>query len=132
MNRGISGLGLAATLISMILRPKSHEGTDLASVSPQGATLENVVLKIRDRPTTLFYGAGVCKGCGGPSGDELLRSVGLGIGNPMSFLQRMNDVLKFDDSNRGEVEERVKQQLSPVSPHDEQRYLFSMPWRALC
>ena len=43
----------------------------------------------------------------------------------------MGEVIQLDHSNRREVEDFVKERLATVSALPEQKYLFSLPWRAL-
>ena len=105
----------------------------MATVTGQQVTLDDVLVKIRDKPTALFFGAGVALGCGGPSGGQLIQVLKTRFPNETStsFPDYMSHILKLDNSNRKELEDFLKEQLLTVSAHAEQQFLFSMPWRAL-
>jgi hypothetical protein len=95
--------------------------------------LEDVVTKIKESPSSLFYGTGICQDCGGPSWDELLsdlqkRFQGESSNDPFDYLE---EIIQFDNSNRAEIEDYIRTRLSAISPQDDQKYLFSIPWRAV-
>ena len=95
--------------------------------------IKEILATIQKKPVSLFYGAGVCRDIGGPSGDQLFDSVKQQFsgGASKDFFSYMNEVIEFDNSNRNEIEKSITNQLSSVSPDDEHRYLFSLPWRAI-
>ena len=92
-----------------------------------------MVAQIRQSHASLFYGAGVTCGCGGPTWDELfstLKSKFSG-GRSNKFFDYVQEIVGYDDSNRAEVEDLIRNRLASVSPRDEQKYLFSIPWKAV-
>ena len=95
--------------------------------------LEELVAEIKRSPVSLFYGAGVAITCGGPSWKELFSGIKDRFpgGKSDEFFTYMDEIIGFDDSNRAEVEEFVRTRLASISPQDDHRYLFSIPWRAV-
>lgn len=95
--------------------------------------IKEILTIMQKKPMSLFYGAGVCLDIGGPNGTQLLQAVKKQFPNCTSkdFFGYMNEVIAFDNSNRGEVEKWVSEQLLSISPNDDHKYLFSMPWRAI-
>lgn len=91
------------------------------------------MLRIHERPSALFFGAGVATGCGGPSGNKLLEAVKHRFNEAKAdrLLNCLEEVINLDNSNRKEVEDFVKGEVGAVSAGPEQKYLFSLPWRAL-
>lgn len=88
---------------------------------------------IDKKPISLFYGAGVSMACGGPSGSQLFSAIRKQFKGPEieSFFDYMDKIMKFDDSNRSEIEAFIIDQLASISPEESHRYLFSLPWRAI-
>lgn len=82
---------------------------------------------------SLFYGAGVCMGCGGPSGDQLFHNIKQQYpnGTSQNFFDYMNEIIDFDNKNRNEIESLIKKNLLSISPLDTHHYLFSLPWKAI-
>lgn len=70
---------------------------------------------------------------GGPSGTQLIKSVKQQYpgDETKGFFDYMNEIIEFDNSNRNEIEKWIRNHLSSISPEDEHRYLFSLPWRAV-
>jgi hypothetical protein len=96
-------------------------------------SIDALVASIKDRPSALFFGAGIGRNCGGPSGGELkqmLRERFKGQDHD-SFLDYMNNVILISETNRKEVEDFIKLHLSVISASDEEKYLLSLPWRVL-
>jgi hypothetical protein len=93
--------------------------------------IDEVISIIKDSPSSLFYGTGVSSDCGGPSWKELLSDLKRkfpGIeDDPFKY---MDGIISFDDSNRKEIEDFLRTRLAAISPKDNQKYLFSLPWRA--
>ena len=95
--------------------------------------LDELVAEIKRSPISLFYGAGVAITCGGPSWGELFSDIKSRFpeGKSDEFFTYMDEIIGFDDSNRAEVEEFVRTRLASISPQEDHRYLFSIPWRAV-
>ena len=95
--------------------------------------LAEILSEMQKKPTSLFYGAGVCLDCGGPSGSQLFDAITQQFpgGNSTDFFEYLKEIIDFDNTNRNEIEAAIKQSLSLVSPRDEQKYLFSLPWKAI-
>lgn len=95
--------------------------------------LNDLVNEIERNPVSLFYGAGVTKTCGGPSWKELISDIKDRFpgGKSEDFFEYMDEIIGFDDSNRAEIEDFVRTRLTSVSPQEDQRYLLSIPWRAV-
>lgn len=95
--------------------------------------IKEILGQMEKKPMSLFYGAGVSMDCGGPSGVQLLNSVKTQYpgGSSENFFEYMNKTIDFDNSNRNEIETWIRNHLSSISPNDEHRYLFSLPWRAI-
>ncbi|MDG6926799.1 MAG: hypothetical protein JRN09_09645, partial [Nitrososphaerota archaeon] len=104
----------------------------MSTTTRDGTSLADVVAKIMEKRATLFFGAGVAMGCGGPSGGELLMQAKARFGEKGTerLMDYMGNVIGLDNANRREVEDWVQERLAAVSAGDEQRYLFSLPWRA--
>lgn len=95
--------------------------------------LDELALKMKGSLASLFYGSGVAIPCGGPSWDELfsaLRSKFPG-GSSDDFFIYMQEIIGYDNSNRAEVEDFIRERLASISPQTDQKYLFSIPWRAV-
>jgi len=95
--------------------------------------LDELVSEMKRSPISLFYGAGVTVTCGGPSWDELFTSVKDRFPGSKAddFFEYMEDTIGFDNAKRAEVEAFIRQRLAGISAQDDQRYLFSIPWRAV-
>ncbi|MCW4025688.1 MAG: SIR2 family protein [Candidatus Bathyarchaeota archaeon] len=95
--------------------------------------LSEVIREMQKKPTSLFYGAGVCVSCGGPNGEQLLTALKKQYveSKAADFFSFMQDTIDFDNFNRNEIESKIKQSLSLISPLEMHKYLFSMPWRAV-
>lgn len=95
--------------------------------------LDELVIEIGKSPVSLFYGAGVSLTCGGPSWGELFSEIKSRFPGSKSdeFFTYMDEIIGFDDSNRAEVEDLIRTRLASVSPRADQKYLFSIPWRAV-
>lgn len=93
----------------------------------------DLVSEMRNSPVTLFYGAGVTKDCGGPSWEDLFQAVKQQFpqGKSTDFFSYMQEIIGFDNSNRAQVEDIIRRCLGEISPQDHQKYLFSIPWRAI-
>jgi tetratricopeptide (TPR) repeat protein/GTPase SAR1 family protein len=95
--------------------------------------IDELVAEMKRGPVSLFYGAGATLTCGGLSWDQLFSSVKNRFpgGNSNNFFEYMQEIIGYDNSNRAEIEDFVRKLLASVSAKDEQRYLFSIPWRAV-
>jgi len=95
--------------------------------------LDELIAEIKRTPISLFYGAGVPTTCGGPSWGELFSDLKSRFpgGKSDEFFTYMDEIIGFDDSNRAEVEDFIRTRLASISPKDDHRYLFSIPWRAV-
>lgn len=95
--------------------------------------IKEVLSHLQKKPTSLFYGAGVSMACGGPSGAQLISSIGKKYSgdDTKGFFEYMSEVIDFDNSNRNEIEKYIRNHLSSISPDTEHRYLFSLPWRVV-
>lgn len=94
--------------------------------------LKTLVFEISRKPTSLFFGSGVTIPCGGPSWKELFDAIKdkFPDGDSEDFFKYMQDIIGYDNSNRAEVEEFIRDRLTSVAYSDDQRYLLSIPWRA--
>lgn len=95
--------------------------------------LDDLVKIIFDRPCSLFIGAGFSMDSGGPDGYRLLSELKHHFGDTDDI-----DILKFlekkigtNNDIRKEVERVIKKYLITLTPNDNQRYLFSIPWKAV-
>ena len=43
----------------------------------------------------------------------------------------MQEVIGWNDTNRAEAEALIRGRLLAISPKEEQKYLFSIPWKAI-
>jgi ABC-type dipeptide/oligopeptide/nickel transport system ATPase component len=83
---------------------------------------------------SLFLGAGASVPAGGPIGSDLISffsSAHPEIIYDGDFFSFFDKLIKKDNSNRREIEDQVKQILSTVSPTDDHKYLFSLPFKAV-
>jgi len=95
--------------------------------------LNELVEDIRKSPTSLFYGAGVTISCGGLCWEGLFSSVKSQFpgGKSDDFFDYMQEIIGFDDSNRAEAEDFIRGRLASISPQNDHKYLFSVPWKAI-
>jgi hypothetical protein len=95
--------------------------------------LQEVIREIQTKPTSLFYGAGVSIGCGGPNNNQLFAAIKTRFpgGKSDNFFEYLQEISEFDYSNRQEIEQFIKDNLASITPHNEHEYLFSLPWRAI-
>jgi hypothetical protein len=95
--------------------------------------LDEVVKEIQQNPTSLFYGAGVSIGSGGPNNIQLFDSIKAKFpkGESENFFEYLDQITDFDYSNRQEIEKFIKDNLAAISKRKEHEYLFSLPWRVV-
>ncbi len=95
--------------------------------------LQEVIREIQTKPTSLFYGAGVSIGSGGPNNNQLFAAIKTRFpeGKAENFFGYLQEISDFDYSNRREIEQFVKDNLASITPQSEHEYLFSLPWRAI-
>lgn len=95
--------------------------------------LDELVAQMRTSPVSLFYGAGVSIDCGGPTWGELSELIKEKFPGKTAndFFQFMQMVIGYNNSNRAEIETLIRKRLASVSPKDQQKYLFSIPWKAI-
>jgi GTPase SAR1 family protein len=95
--------------------------------------LDEVVKEIQQNPTSLFYGAGVSIGSGGPNNIQLFKAIKAKFPNGESenFFEYLDQITEFDYSNRQSIEKFIKDNLAAISKQKEHEYLFSLPWRAV-
>ncbi|MHA1409504.1 MAG: SIR2 family protein [Candidatus Odinarchaeia archaeon] len=94
--------------------------------------LSELVEEIYRNRSSLFYGSGVSISCGGPAWSELLTSLkdrfNKNTTNPFDLMQ---EIIGFNNVNRAEVESFIKERLAAISPNEDVKYLFSLPWKAI-
>lgn len=95
--------------------------------------LDDLVSEIERGPASLFYGAGAAATCGGPGWKELFSGIKSRFpeGKSDDFFTYMQEIIGFDNSNRTEVEDFIKSRLAAISPQDDHKYLFSIPWKGV-
>jgi hypothetical protein len=95
--------------------------------------IKELVMEIERNPTSLFYGAGVCETCGGPTWKELFRAIKAEFpgGKSDEFFAYMDEIIGYNNENRAQVEEFIRGRLASISPGNDQKYLFSIPWKAV-
>ena len=95
--------------------------------------LGELVEQIRRSNASLFYGAGLSVACGGPTWDELFSAIKNRFpeGKSTSYFEYVQEIIGYDDSNRAEIEDLIRSRLAHISPKEEQRYLFSLPWKSV-
>jgi hypothetical protein len=95
--------------------------------------LEELVAQMRMNPVSLFYGAGVSIDSGGPSWAELEAAVQQKFSekHDEDFFKLMELIIGYNDDRRSEVESIIKKRVSSISPTERQKYLFSIPWKAV-
>lgn len=95
--------------------------------------LDELVSKMQTTQISLFYGAGVSIECGGPTWDELSRLVQrkFSVQAKDDAFSLMQEVIGWDDANRAQAEALIRDRLAAISPKDDQKYLFSIPWKAI-
>jgi hypothetical protein len=96
-------------------------------------SLDELAAKMKTSPISLFYGAGVSFACGGPLGDELAALIqrNFSVQTKKDFFSLMQEVIGWNDDNRAEAEALIRKRLAAISPKEDQKYLFSIPWKAI-
>ncbi|MCL5877549.1 MAG: SIR2 family protein [Candidatus Bathyarchaeota archaeon] len=95
--------------------------------------IAEVVNLMRNSPISLFYGAGVSIDCGGPNWNQLTDVVKEKFPDKTEtdFFQLMQSIIGYNDDHRKEVESIISKRLASISPTERQKYLFSIPWKAI-
>ena len=75
---------------------------------------------------------GISKDCGGLDWSQLLTDLKKKFpSDETDPFKYMDEVIGFDNRNRPEIEEFIRDRLAAISPCADQKYLFSIPWRAV-
>jgi len=95
--------------------------------------LEELARLTKERNCSIFLGAGFSINSGGPDGTRLLNELKDKFGEngeneSFSYLQKL---INIDTDKRKEVEEFIRKYLIRIEPTYLQKYLFSIPWRAV-
>jgi len=96
--------------------------------------LQQLVTVISERPSTLFLGAGFSMDAGGPGGYRLLAELIHNFGEQEDneiFFNYLEDLIGINNDKRKEVETFIKKMLWRLKSNDNQKYLFSIPWKAI-
>jgi len=96
--------------------------------------LRQLCKTIRNRPSTLFIGAGFSMESGGPGGWRLLSELKHHFDQKYSgddFLNCLEGIIGIDNDKRKEVEKFIKNMLRRLKYTDNQKYVFSIPWKAI-
>jgi tetratricopeptide (TPR) repeat protein len=95
-------------------------------------SLQELMSVISENPSSLFYGAGITASCGGLNWGRLLDDLKKKFpSEELDPFKYMDEIIGFDNKNRSEVEEFIRDRLAAISPTEDQKYLFSIPWRAV-
>ena len=94
--------------------------------------LEDLSKMVLERETSLFIGAGFSMDSGGPGGKQLLNELKSHFGNKniQDSFAYLESIIHDMDS-RKEVEKFLKKYLARIEPNDNQKYLLSLPWKAV-
>lgn len=95
--------------------------------------VKDLVKIIFDRPCTLFIGAGFSMDSGGPDGYRLLSELKhhFGDSDDIDILKYLEKIIGTNNDVRKEVERVIRNYLITLTPNDNQKYLFSIPWKAV-
>jgi hypothetical protein len=89
---------------------------------------------ICNRECSLFLGSGASVSGGGPTGKELLNEIRKKYtvaATETNFFFAFDKILSPTNAERAAVEEFVRSNLVSITPTDNHRYLFSVPWRVV-
>ncbi|MFH2110857.1 MAG: SIR2 family protein, partial [Candidatus Bathyarchaeota archaeon] len=88
---------------------------------------------ISSRPSSLFIGAGFSMDAGGPGGHRLIQELKVKFGdfNTNDLFDYLEEKIGIDSDRRKEIEKYLKKYLVNLTPNENQKYLFSIPWKAI-
>ena len=95
--------------------------------------LQQLALTIKERPTSLFVGAGFSGDSGGPGGDKLLSEIKKYFSDDSKekWFDYLEEKIGLDTDLRKEIEELIRNFLIKLEPNENQKYIFSIPWSSV-
>ena len=95
--------------------------------------LSDIAELVYEKPSTLFIGAGFSMDSGGPGGYRLITELrhNFGDSKESNFFNYLEEIIGIDSDKRKEVEKYIRDYLIKLRPNEEQKYLLSIPWRAV-
>lgn len=98
--------------------------------------MKRVLNLLASNQTTLFLGAGLSMGIGGPSGNALISEVKRQFNDvewsgSRNFFDICKDVLDSENHSRVELEEFILKRLEGLYPNNNHNELVSLPWKCI-
>ena len=95
--------------------------------------LSDLAKLVKDKGASLFLGAGFSMDSGGPGGAQLLKELKSYFGNiptDDSFIY-LDKIIEYNTDTRKDVEDRISKYLQKIEVNSNQRYILSIPWKAV-